>query len=109
MSDINKEDIVLGEGIWEQIQKVQPVKAKPFTPKDLEALFKKLEKQELDYRKKLVQMEKDHVKHFAERSKELGKEPPLWLMFITSPMYNKATGGTFYTSREFIEKYKEWF
>lgn len=100
------EELVLSKGIMEQIRDMP--EPEPITRKGLEKLFNTLQKQDEERRNMITKMEKAHSKHFAQRAKELGEEPPLWLMLITSPRQNMINGGHFFTSQEFLEKHSKW-
>lgn len=96
------------EGIFAQIRKQPVCDGKPLTKKQLREMFDTMEREHRKFVERYGEMEKAHTKHFLDRAKELGEEPPLWLMMITSPSYNRMNGGHFFTSREFLEKHSKW-
>ena len=97
------------KGLIQQIEEVgKTYKPEEITRQDFIDFFEESTKQRREFLNKIDKMEKEHTKHFVKRAAELGEEAPLWLMLVTSPRMNMLNGGTFYTSREFIEKNRKW-
>ena len=75
----------------------------PMTRDQLKGALEDLQEQERLTRLKRELRRKKDEKHLIERAKELDKPIP-WLL-----AYYAHTGYTWYTSKEKIDKYKEWF
>lgn len=105
---MSNKDIKLGKGIFGQMQDAPVYKPKKLTKKDLKEFMEAAQKEHEAFVKHYAKLQDKWAKHWADKKKEHGEEPPMWLMLITSPDVNRINHGTFMTSREFMDKHKKW-
>ncbi|MAX51463.1 MAG: hypothetical protein CMH22_05745 [Methylophaga sp.] len=94
------------KGIYHQVRNPNTVKpSKEFKLSDLKEMLEHLQEAEVKNKKQKEDIKNENSKHLVDRSKKLGKEIPIEVLFMTDPNFNPSL----LVSGEFMKKYKEWF